>query len=321
MIELNQTLILQIIGFFVLLYILNRLLYRPLQEILAEREKRISGTLSEASNIEEEVQKGLVDYERRIKEAAALGQEERNRLRQEGLKKEQEILEEARARASEELARIKTDIEKGKEQALDELRAESKAISRTIAEKILGRTVGAFVLVFLLPGLVLASGAGGHGEGGTGFWKIFNFLVLVVGVYFAWTKGIKILLEKRSEEIKRAIEEAARAKEEAERKAKEYREKLKLLDSRVAKIKEELRLEGEAEKERIISEARNTARKIMEQTKITADTELKKAKLALRNEVARLSVKMAGELLAREIKDEDQERMARTYLENLRSAR
>ena len=65
MIELNQTLILQIIGFFVLLYILNRLLYRPLQEILAEREKRISGTLSEASNIEEEVQKGLVDYERR----------------------------------------------------------------------------------------------------------------------------------------------------------------------------------------------------------------------------------------------------------------
>ncbi len=318
MIDINQTLILQIIGFFLLLYILNKLLYRPLQDILEERERRISGTLGEASDIEEEVRKGLIEYERRIKEAASLGHEERNRLRQEGLKKEQEILEQARAKASKELERVKKDIEKGKEQALGELRNEAKAMSKNIAEKILGRTVAALFFLFILPAVASAS-SGEHAEGGLGFWKIFNFLVLAVGVYFAWTKVIKGELEKRSDEIKKAIDEAAKAKQEAERKAEEYREKLKLLDSRVEKIKEELRLEGEAEKERIIKEAEESAVRLMEQTKLAAETELKKAKIALRNEVARLSVKMAGELLSREIKDEDQERLARTYLDNLRS--
>jgi F-type H+-transporting ATPase subunit b len=320
MIEINSTLIYQIIGFFFLLIVLNKLLYKPVQKILKEREERIDGTLKKAASTQEEVEGGYADYEQKLKEAAIKGQEQRNKVRAEGLKRETELIDEARKAAALELDGMRGEIEKSTDEAMAGLKIQARSISKDIAEKILERKIAVLLVAFLLPllpSVVLAS-SGGEGGGAATTWKLINFAILVVGVYFAWTKGLKPMLEKRGADIKVALDEAEAAKNAADKLALEYGEKLSLLDARIKEIHTELQLEGEAEKERIITEAGAAAARIAEQVKTTAEQELKKARIEIRREAARLAIDMAEEILTKELKPEDQSRLVRGYIDNLR---
>lgn len=319
MISIDLSLVYQIIGFFVLLFVLNRLLYKPVFNILKQREEKIEGTLKKAEETETHVEEGLADYEKRLREAAVKGHEERARLRAEGQEREKEILEAARNEANKELSSMRDDLKKSKQEALASLKEEAKNISKDIAEKILERKVVLFLLAFLLPVFPeLASAATEEHGGGGQTWKIINFIILAVGVYIAWIKGIKPMLEKRGQDIKKAMDEAREAKEAADKKALEYREKLSLLERKIAEIREELTREGEAEKERIMKDAEDAAQRVREQAKLSADHELKKARAEIRAEVGELAVKMAEEILSRELKPEDQQRLVKDYVDNLR---
>ncbi|MBI1912514.1 MAG: hypothetical protein HYS21_11010 [Deltaproteobacteria bacterium] len=321
MIAIDQTLIFQIIGFFILLIILNRFLYNPVLRILKEREEKISGAIKKAAELEKEVVEGVAAYEKRLKEAAVRGNEERSKIRQEGIDREKALLEAARTEAAAEIASMRKELEASKASALSSLKVESKSLSQNIAEKILDRKVIVMLFAFILPLLPAIAGAapegGEHGGSGT-TWKIINFVILAVGVYLVWTKAIKGLLDKRSADIKQAIDQAKEAKDIADRKASEYNAKLNVLESRIAEIQNELRLEGEAEKQRIMQEAQASSLKIKEQAKLAAEQEIKKARLEIRREVAEIAVGMAEEILRKELKPEDQEKLVKGYLNNLR---
>lgn len=141
MIDLDITLLYQIGGFFVLYFILNAVLYKPVLKILDERDKNIRGTKQEAEILEAEMQKRLMDYEKSLNEAKARAQEERLRIRQEGLDKEREIIENARKDAHDSLLQAKTKLEDDIKSTLIRLKDESKVISKGIAERILDRKV------------------------------------------------------------------------------------------------------------------------------------------------------------------------------------
>ena len=330
MLTIDITLIYQVVGFFVLLFILNRLLYTPLRNVLEERKRRIGGTLEDAESIEADLQGKLAEYDKRIYEAKLKAQEERARIRQEGVVREREITEEVRGATAQEMERVKGEIAKGTQDAVARLKDESSGFASTIAEKILGRTVASLLIMVGIPMITtviatVAFGAegGGHGgehgaEEGGSIWKIINFIILVVGIYIVWIKFIKGMLAERREGIRKAMDEAKVARDEAERKRAEYEGKLKLLDSRVEEIYRELREEGEGEKERIIAEAERGAEKIKEQARVSAEQEIKKANEYIKREVARLAVGMAGEVLKREVKPSDQERLIDESLKTIR---
>ncbi|MCP3676820.1 MAG: ATP synthase F0 subunit B [Deltaproteobacteria bacterium] len=321
MLSIDITLIYQVVGFFVLLFILNRLLYIPLQGVLEERKRRIGGALEDAESIEADLEGKLAEYDKRIQEAKLKAQEERARIRQEGVDREREITEEVRGATTQEMERVKGEIARGTQDAIARLKDESSGFARTIAEKIVGRTVASFLIMVGIPLLttVVATAAfgadgGGHGgehgaEEGGSTWKIINFVILVVGIYIVWIKFIKGMLAERRDGIRKAMDEAKVARESAEQKSAEYDGKLKLLDSRVAEITRELREEGEGERVRIIAEAERGAEKIKEQARVSAEQEIKKANEYIKREVARLAVGMAGEVLKREVKPSDQERL------------
>jgi len=312
MISLDYTLLIQIIGFFILLVILNRFLYKPVQKILAERDSQIGGFLKNAAETGKEISEGIIAYEKKLKEAAIKGNEERAKIRQEGVEKEKATLEAARAEAFKELSGIRTEIEASKKSAIASLGVEAKALARDIAGKVLERNVVGFLIIgLLIPTFAFASSEGGHGDSGM-TWKIINFVILAVGVYLVWTKAISSLLSKRSSEIKNAIEEARKAK------AAEYREKLSILDRKVGEIHNELKLEGQAEKARLIAEAAKSADELKAQAKVAAEQEIKKARIEIREEAARLAVQLAEDILRKELSPADQERLVKGYLNNLR---
>ncbi|MFQ5428365.1 MAG: hypothetical protein ACE5EZ_05230 [Thermodesulfobacteriota bacterium] len=322
MLTLDLTTIYQIIGFFVLLVILQRLLFKPLLKVMEERESQTGGTAQKAEEIENEVKEGLAAYEKKLLEARLKGNEMRAKLKEEALAEEKKLLEAAGEEASGELSMMRGKIKAEKGSAIKELTAETAAISRNIAGKLIERKLAVILITGFLTSLPLISMAAEHGEehggSGLGLWKIINFILLVIGVYLVWTKVINPALDKRSAGIKKALEDAVRLREEAEKAALLYREKLAALETRLASIAEELRLEGEAEKERIINEARAAAARLKEQAKTTAEQEIKKARLEIRGEVAELAVKMARELLEKELRPEDQQRLIKDYISNLR---
>lgn len=318
MISIDYTLLIQIIGFFILLVVLNQFLYKPVQRILKEREEKIEGSIKKAAQTDKEIAEGIIAYEKKLKEAAVKGNEERARIRQEGIEKEKAALEAARAEAFRELTGIRDEIEASKKSAIAGLGTEAKSLARDIAGKVLERSVVGFLIIGLIvPSLAFASSEGGQGDSGM-TWKIINFVILAVGVYLVWTKAISGLLTRRGSEIKNAIEEARKAKDAADRNAAEYREKLAILDSRVAEIHNELKLEGEAEKARIIAESARSAESLKAQAKIAAEQEIKKARIEIREEAARLAVQLAEEILKKELSPADQERLVKGYLNNLR---
>jgi F-type H+-transporting ATPase subunit b len=321
MLEINLTLLVQIAAYFVLFYLLNVLLYKPVIEVLDRRKGRTKGALGEAADIEKQVEEGLDGYKKRLKEETVKAQEARASIKKEAVEKEKQILEQARQKTQNEISKMKAEIEKSSYAAGVKLKRDAAELSRYIAEKVLERRLSS-VLIFLglglgtlLPALAFGSSGeeGGHDNSST-VWKIINFLILAGAAWYVWKRWLKEFLEGRGKTIRNAIDEAEKTKAEAEAKMSEYKEKLKLLDRKVEQIHTELRLEASEEKKHIIEEAEKSAARFGEQARRASEQEIKKAKVELKNEAARLAVEMAEEILKKELKPGDQKRLVTEFL-------
>lgn len=324
MFDLDLSLVYQIISYIVLLFVLNRFLYKPIQNILRERKERTDGALKDASQLVQDVADGLVSYDMKIKEAVVKGTEEKNKLRKEAEEQGKAVIERAGEKNAEEFAVLRRTLADGKRSALAALRTDATAISREIAEKLLDRKTAAVVFMLILP-LLPSMAFGSTEEGGHQgidkmrlLWSAVNFVVLALVIAVIWVKVINKLLDKRSGDIKKAIDDAAAAKEAAEKKAADYKTQLDNLDSRIAEVIETLKREGAAEKERLLKEAGAAAQKFAAQAKLAAEHEVKNAKKEMKKEALIMAIKMAEEILKKEVKSEDQKRLVKGCLEGMR---
>jgi F-type H+-transporting ATPase subunit b len=174
------------------------------------------------------------------------------------------------------------------------------------------------LVLLMVPGAYAAA----DGEGGPTNWldfamKVVNMVVLVGFLYWLLAKKIKEFFVGRQEGIKTTLEQARIAKEEAEQKYKEYTDKLEKATEEIAGISDMIRAQGQAEKERIIEDARKAAEKMKEDTQARVEQELKQAGNLLRAEAVKLSVEMAEELLKRNITGADHDAMVKDYLDKV----
>ncbi|MBW2600119.1 MAG: F0F1 ATP synthase subunit B [Deltaproteobacteria bacterium] len=148
-------------------------------------------------------------------------------------------------------------------------------------------------------------------------WRIFNFVVLFVILYKLSAKAIRNFFAGGRESIKASLEGAIAAKEEAEKRLREHSDRLDKATSEIQGIADMIKAQGLAEKEKIIEEAKKTAEKMKEDSKARMDQEFKEALKQLRTEAAELSVKMADEILKKNIKKKDHENMVNDFLDGM----
>jgi F-type H+-transporting ATPase subunit b len=148
-------------------------------------------------------------------------------------------------------------------------------------------------------------------------WRMLNFALLVWFLYWAVAKKAKEFFAGRRENIKTALAEAIAEKEEAERKFKEYSARLDKATEEMSSIIETIKAQGQVEKEKIIEDAKKTAEKIKEDAKMRIEQEFKSAVNELRIEAVQLSVKMAEEILKKNITPEHHEYMVKDYLDKV----
>ncbi len=141
MIDINITLLIQLINFLVLLIILNFILFKPIRQIMQERELGISSALGDAKNAQERMQKLLDDYNVSLADAKQKSAATYNSMYQQGVDAQREMIAAERAKAGEALDKARADIAAASAEARADLRKEAERLSQEITSKLLGRAV------------------------------------------------------------------------------------------------------------------------------------------------------------------------------------
>ena len=132
----DGTLLLHILIILVMVYVLNATLFKPINRILAAREKRTRGRLSEAEEILRSVNEKLAEYERSLRqargEAYSFSEQERARAMQERPVKVNEM----RQQLADSITGEKEAITRQAGEARTVLEAESHRIASEIGSQV-----------------------------------------------------------------------------------------------------------------------------------------------------------------------------------------
>lgn len=155
---------------------------------------------------------------------------------------------------------------------------------------------------------------------GVELWKFFNliaFIVFALYLHRRFGRPVREALRSRSESIKRELERAREERDQALAKLAEVEARFANLDAEVATVNERARLESAAEKERMHTAAAAEIAKLRDQAKREIESAGKGARHELRRFAARESVRLAEEILEREIRPDDDARLTRLSVQEL----
>ena len=146
MISINATLIIQVINFLILVFILNRLLFRPILKLTRDRTQFFQSTKDEISQLEQETQELKDKYQSIQNDARREAARERDQMKSTSATEIEGFLNESRNEAS----KMKSEAEKKSEmelkQAKPSLSDEAGRLSDVIVQMVIGRTAA------LIPG-------------------------------------------------------------------------------------------------------------------------------------------------------------------------
>ena len=135
----DGTLLLHLAMVGIMVFVLNRTLLKPINQILAEREKQIAGRLQEAEAMASETQEKLKKYNDALREARAEGYRLLEKERAQGLKEKEEKLRKYRDEMSKEAAAQIDTTRKQEQTVKGELEAQAATIGNLISSQILRR--------------------------------------------------------------------------------------------------------------------------------------------------------------------------------------
>ncbi len=142
MIELSPNLIIPAVLFvLILMWILNRVLYRPLLSILDDRKTIVEGAARDAQKAEQGIDSLQRDYDQAMQEARRDAKRIYNQAYEAALASEKEILSNAQKRSGDAMEKAMADLEKSIDSAKEELASRAETLSYDICSKILGRSV------------------------------------------------------------------------------------------------------------------------------------------------------------------------------------
>ena len=141
MINLDITLVIQMINFLILLFILNLILFRPIRKIIKERNQIVETFNSDIASLTGEAQASMEEFEEKVLEARKEGVGRVQSMKDEGEEAEVELIatttQEVQARIEEARKKVASDIQ----DARTELQKQVQTFSVAVTEKILGRSI------------------------------------------------------------------------------------------------------------------------------------------------------------------------------------
>ncbi len=137
MVNINSTMLWQLVNFFILLYLLRRFLYSPIKTMLDKRAAQINGDIDEAQMQREEAEQLKAEYEQKLKDARGEAQEIIDNAEGRANKKAKEIVKKAEDKAEKVKAKKLEEIEQAKKETMAEIRDDISSYTILAANKLI----------------------------------------------------------------------------------------------------------------------------------------------------------------------------------------
>jgi F-type H+-transporting ATPase subunit b len=142
MISINATLVVQVLHFLLLLFVMNRLLLRPIMDQIRDREAYLQKAKRDSEEMAAEAERiaeKRLAMEREARQDAA---KQRAGLKEQAMAEADGIFEETSRKIRDIRDRIRAQVQEQVEQAQRGLDQEAAALAEEIVERIAGRRVG-----------------------------------------------------------------------------------------------------------------------------------------------------------------------------------
>ena len=138
MLDINITILFQMVNFFIALFVLNYLLIRPIRAILQERKEKMEDMSGEAGAFEREADERLASYRAALAQARHDAGLTREEGRAAGLAEQQQIVGAASHKAQSYLAEAQASIKAEADATLAELQKQVKVLAGKLATRVMG---------------------------------------------------------------------------------------------------------------------------------------------------------------------------------------
>jgi F-type H+-transporting ATPase subunit b len=141
LISIDKSLIVQFVNFFILLFILQRLLYKPFLAKMEERTSAIKASLEQAQAARAEAARAQEENEARLRRTHAEAAAIREQALREAGEESRKHVEAAQAQSRKLVEDTKAQLDAEVRRARDELRREVSDLAIAVAEKLVHRTL------------------------------------------------------------------------------------------------------------------------------------------------------------------------------------
>jgi len=144
--------------------------------------------------------------------------------------------------------------------------------------------------------------------------QLLNFAVLLFVLVKFGGGAINKMLAARHHQLKGDLASAAELRAAAEAKLAVQEQRLARLENELASLRENIKADAEAEKQRLIAAADVRARRIAEETSFLVEQQIREAEVKLRRESAEVALGIAEDILRRVVGPADQQRFLDKFL-------
>jgi F-type H+-transporting ATPase subunit b len=141
LISFDWSLLIQAVNFLLLLFLLTKLLYRPLLAKMNERTQAIQKSLDEAQQARAEAQKERDEFAAKIQAAYAEAQGIRAAALKDAADEQRRLVDAARTEAARLVASARQEMDQDVRRARQELRQEVANLAITVAEKLIKKSL------------------------------------------------------------------------------------------------------------------------------------------------------------------------------------
>ena len=160
MLTLNLNLLYTVVNILVLFVLLRKFLYRPVMNVIEQRQKQIDDAIADAEGKKNDAQAVLAQAQDKLQNVDTEAAQRREAYEKQAEVEKQQLLADARKQADAIVAAGKASAEAERQSKLREADAQTTALARAMCEKLLARNLTAQDDARLLDDLLQKAGAG-----------------------------------------------------------------------------------------------------------------------------------------------------------------
>ncbi len=149
------------------------------------------------------------------------------------------------------------------------------------------------------------------------FWSLVSFIILMVILYKYALPAITGILDARQEKIKGDIDQAEKLREDADKILAEYQEKLRYAFQKSEEVVNDAVKKAEVIHQKKIGETQAEKEKILSDARKTIEFEKEKALIEIRTHVVSLTIAATEKLTRKTLTDADSTRLAEESIEDV----